>query len=150
MTHIKKGQKSSKSASAQSIKRKKVVSEAQLKAIRYSYYKKNNSLVTVDIKTHKDSNGGHFHIIMDDIDDKYVSVGLSTQAKKGKNGGTNYSMEKNPLDNGKHSYMRRQGIVDSKRFYLNSQKGTITINDYNVAKKYSDRALNKYLENKKK
>lgn len=106
-----------------------MVSYDQLKVIRYSYYKKKNLLVTVDIKTHKDSNGGHFHIFMDDFDDKYVSVGLSTQAKKGKIGGTNYSMEKNPLDNGKHSYMRRQGIVDSKRFYLNSQKGSITIND---------------------
>lgn len=150
MTHKKKGQKSSKSASAQKSKSKKVVSEAQLRAIRYSYYKKNNSLVTVDIKTHDDANGGHFHIIMDDIDDKYVSVGLSTHSKKGKNGGTNYSMEKSPFDDGRQSYMRRQGIIDKKKRYSNPRKGTITINDYNVAKKYSDRALNKYLENKKK
>lgn len=40
--------------------------------------KKAKTDIPVTIKTHKDKNGGHPHIIVDNIDDKHVSVGLST------------------------------------------------------------------------
>lgn len=70
--------------------------------------------VEVTIKKHKDKNGGHYHIIVDNIDDKHVSVGLTTKTKKGKSGGNNYAMEKSPFNDGKKSLMRRQGTVANK------------------------------------
>ncbi len=109
---------------------------------------KRTKLVPVKIKTHKDKNGGHYHVIMDDVDDKHVSVGLSTKKTKGKNGGKNYAMEKSPLDDGKVSYMRRQGTVDSKKNYRSEKKGTMTPNDYQQAQTYGDRAKQKYLREK--
>lgn len=75
--------------------------------------KKAKTDIPVTIKTHKDKNGGHPHIIVDNIDDKHVSVGLSTSKTKGK-GSKNYRMEKSPLNDGKESYMRRQGTVAPK------------------------------------
>lgn len=110
--------------------------------------KKNGGLVPVTIKKHNDRKGGHPHIIMDDIENKHVSVGLSTKAKKGKNH-PNYPLEKSPLDNGKHSYMRRQGTVAPKTEYEGSRKGLMTSNDYKQAKIYAERAKRKYLDEKK-
>lgn len=115
--------------------------------------KKNKGLfVPVDIKTHKDKNGGHPHVIIDNIDKNHVSVGLSTQRTKGKGkkSGTNYSLEKSPLDDGKLSFMRRQGIVDDKSNYYLPRKGTMTSKDYAQAKVYGERAKQKYIKNKKK
>lgn len=109
-----------------------------------------NSLVAVDIKTHGDKNGGHYHVIMDNIDDNHVSIGLTSQKRKGKNGRKNYLMEKSPFNDGKQSYMRRQGIVAPRKEYYNPEKGTLTVNDYEVAKKFSVRAKEKYLEKKNK
>lgn len=135
-------------------RKKNKVSDAQLRAIRANYARiarektQNVGLVPVLIKTHRDKNGGHYHLIMGNIDDKHVSVGLSTRQTKGKNGGKNYSMEKSPLDDGKRSYMRRQGLVAPIKEYYGSKKGTLTAKDYDVAKKYSARALEKYLANK--
>lgn len=108
-----------------------------------------NKKYKVTIKTHRDKNGGHPHIIMDNIEDKHVSVGLTTKKKKGKNGSPNYEMESNPLNNEKKSYMRRQGTVAPKGEYFGSRKGEITENDFKHAKAYSDRAKEKY-KNKKK
>ncbi len=114
--------------------------------------KKKDNVVPVKIKKHKDKNGGHYHIITDSVKDKYVSVGLTTQASKGKgkNSGNNYRLEKSPLNDGKVSYLRRQGIVDVKSQYFNSYKGTVTVNDYKVAKKYGDKAKDNYLKKIKK
>ena len=110
--------------------------------------KKPDSLVSVTIKTHHDKKGGHPHIIVDNVEDKHVSVGLSTNPKKGKNG-TNYAMEKSPFDDGKKSYMRRQGTVAPKNDYAGLRKGTLTPKDYAQAKVYGDRAKQKYLAEKK-
>ena len=127
-------------------------SEAQKKAIRMSYArraeKEKSGLVPVTIKKHNDRNGGHPHIIMDDIENKHVSVGLSTKPKKGKNH-PNYPLDKSPLDDGKHSYMRRQGIVAPKTEYEGPRKGSITSKDYEQAKVYAERAKQKYLNEKK-
>ena len=109
----------------------------------------NKNYISVNIKTHNDRNGGHPHIIMENIDDRHVSVGLSTKPKKGKKGGTNYALEKSPLDDGKNSYMRRQGIVAPKNEYSEKRKGTMTPNDYAQARIYSNRAKQKYLNEKK-
>ena len=45
--------------------------------------KVSGDLVTVTVKFKTDKNGGHNHVIVDNIDDKHVSVGLSTKPKKG-------------------------------------------------------------------
>ncbi len=110
-------------------------------------------LVSVQIKDHKDNNGGHPHAIMDNVDNKHVSVGFSTKKKKGKNGGTNYAMDKSPLDDGKHSYMRRQAIVAPVSEYEKPRRGTMTSKDYERAKLYAEKAKQKYIarkNNKKK
>ena len=101
------------------------------------------------IKTHKDKKGGHFHVILEDIDDRHVSVGLSTQPKKGKKA-PNYKFEKSPLGDGKTSYMRRQGTVAPRREYEKPRFGRLTVKDYSRAKLYGDRAKEKYLSRKKK
>ena len=105
-------------------------------------------IIPVTIKHHRDSKGGHPHIIVDNIDDKHVSVGLSTKPTKGK-GSKNYRMEKSPFDDGKQSYMRRQGTVASKNEYAGERKGTLTSKDYTQAKIYGNRAKQKYLDEKK-
>lgn len=107
--------------------------------------------IPVQIKDHKDYNGGHPHAIMDDIDNKHVSVGFSTQKKKGKGrkSGTNYTMEKSPLDDGQQSYMRRQAIVAPVSEYEKPRQGTMTQNDYERAKQYAEKAKQKYITKKK-
>lgn len=110
--------------------------------------KRNNGYVPVTIKTHKDKKGGHPHIIVDNVEDKHVSVGLSTKPTKGK-GSKNYRLEKSPLNDGRTSYMRRQGTVAPKGEYQNQRKGTLTPKDYAQAKIYGDRAKQKYLNEKK-
>ena len=105
----------------------------------------NSKLVTVVIKDHKDVKGGHPHIIMDDVDDKHVSVGLSTKPKKGKNS-PNYKLEVSPLGDGKTSYARRQGTVDKKQNYNRKREGKMTKVDHDRVKEYGKRAKEKYLE----
>ena len=104
--------------------------------------------VRVIIKRHKDSNGGHPHVIVDDIDDKHVSVGLTTTPKKGKNH-PNIKLEKDPLSEGKTSYMRRQGTVDSKARYYKPEQGSMSSDDYAKAKQIGEKAKRKYIERKK-
>lgn len=118
------------------------------KTLRNSGAKKNNGYVYITIKKHNDKNGGHPHIIMDDIGNKHVSIGLSTKPKKGKNH-PNYPLEKSPLNDGKNSYMRRQGTIAPKTEYEGPRKGSITSKDYEQAKVYAERAKQKYLAEKK-
>lgn len=122
---------------------------ANIKSIKHIEVE--TDFVPVTIKDHKDKNGGHPHVIVDNVDKKHVSVGLSTKKKKGKGkkGGTNYTMEKSPLNDGKNSYMRRQGTVAPTGEYENPRKGTMTPKDYAQAKVYGERAKQKYLTEKK-
>lgn len=106
--------------------------------------------VEVTIKKHKDKNGGHYHVIVDNVDNKHVSVGLTTKTKKGNSGGNNYAMEKSPFDDGKKSFMRRQGTVADKSEYSWRRKGTLTPKDYNQARVYGERAKEKYVKDHKK
>lgn len=105
--------------------------------------KESDGLVEVTIKFHGDKNGGHNHVIVEDIDDKHVSVGLTTKKKKGKNH-PNYPLDQSPLGDGKESYMRRQGTVAPKKEYMSPRKGKMTKDDYAQAKVYADRAKEKY------
>ena len=118
------------------------------KSSRNNVTKSSSKYISVTIKTHHDKKGGHPHVIVDDIDNKHVSVGLSTKPTKGK-GSKNYRMEKSPFDDGKQSYMRRQGTVAPKSEYAGQRKGTLTAKDYTRAKVYGDRAKQKYLDGKK-
>lgn len=105
--------------------------------------------VKATIKNHKDKNGGHPHVILDNVENKHVSVGLTTKPTKGK-GSKNYRLEKSPLNDGKQSYMRRQGIVAPFSEYEKQRTGTMTPKDYSNAKKYGNKAKEKYLENRHK
>ena len=103
----------------------------------------------VVIKTHSDSKGGHPHVILENIDDCHVSVGLSTHPKKGKNS-PNYKLQKSPLNDGKTSYMRRQGTVSPRSAYSKPRSGVMTQADYQRARYYGNKAKRKYISNKKK
>lgn len=103
-------------------------------------------LFPVRIKKHRDKNGGHHNVILEDFEDKHVSVGLTTKPKKGKNA-TNYKCEIDPLGGKDESYMRRQGIVVPKTEYEPMErKGHMSEKDLAQAKIYGERAKQKYLE----
>lgn len=110
---------------------------------------KSVSFVTVLLKRHRDSQGNHNHVILEDIDDRHVSVGTTSRSKKGKNS-PNYKCENDIIGNGKQSYLRRQGIVDLQTNYSNPSQGRMTTKDYAQAKIYGQRAKEKYLAEKKK
>lgn len=102
----------------------------------------------ITIKNHKDKKGGHPHVIIEDIDDKHVSVGFTTKPKKGKNS-PNYSLAISPLNDNKKSFMRRQGTVDYKSNYYDKRLGVMDKKDYVKAKEYGKSAKNRYLNKKK-
>ena len=104
--------------------------------------------VIIIIKRHDDSNGGHPHIILDNIDDKYVSVGLTTTPKKGKNH-PNIKLDNDPLGQGKPSYMRRQGTVDQHSRYHDQIPGVMSPEEYEKAKQIGEKAKQKYIKHKK-
>lgn len=108
-------------------------------------HNKSDCLIPVRIKTHKDSKGGHPHIIVDDVDDKHVSVGITHDKKKGKNN-PNYALEHNPLGGAEQSYMHRQGIVAKKQEYKRPRQGYMTSKDYSKAKEYGKKAKRKYAD----
>lgn len=83
------------------------------------------------------------------VQDKNVSVGLTSKSKKGKNH-PNIKLEHNPLKNKKTSHMRRQGTVDKKSNYSStSQTGKLTQADNEKAQKIGNKAKQKYLDNQK-
>ncbi len=110
--------------------------------------KDKNNFISVNIKNHKDKKGGHPHVIMEDMGNKHVSVGLTHDKKKGKNS-PNYALEHNPLGGERQSYMHRQGIVAPKKDYEKPRKGQMTSKDYARAQEYGNRAKQKYLNSKK-
>lgn len=109
----------------------------------------NGNLITVTIKFKNDKNGGHNHVIVDNIDDNHVSVGLSTKPKKGKNS-PNYTLDISPLLDGQTSYMRRQGTVAPKKSYGKPREGKMTEKNLERAKRYGEKAKKKYIEKKNK
>ena len=105
-------------------------------------------VISVNIKDHADKKGGHPHVILENIDDNHVSVGLTTRPKKGKNH-PNYKLGTSPLGDGKTSYMRRQGTVAPINEYMNPRSAKMLPDDYQKAKEYGNKAKQKYLNNKK-
>lgn len=106
-------------------------------------------VIIVTIKFKNDQNGGHPHVIVDDLGKNHVSVGLSTHAKKGRNS-PNYKLTINPLGGVEKSYMRRQGTVAPKVTYKSPQEGVMTSEDYEKAKIYGEKAKQKHLQKKHK
>lgn len=110
--------------------------------------KLNWTFVPVEIRTHNDARGGHPHIIVDAVDNKHVSVGLTHDKYKGK-GHKNIALQVNPLGKQETSYMHRQGTVDSKRNYSKRpQKGVLTKPDSVKASLIGAKAKQKYLSTK--
>lgn len=107
------------------------------------------SNVQVKVKRHMDRTGGHPHVILGDIDNNHVSVGITSKKKKGKNS-PNYKLENKPLGGEKDSYLRRQGTVAPKNEYDRPRKGELTPKDYAQAREYGERARLKYLEKLRK
>ena len=113
-------------------------------------YKKSNNVdyKTVRIKKHYDKNGCHNHVILEDFEDKHVSVGLSTKVKKGKNS-PNYKCDNDILGGNKTSYMRRQGTVAPQKEYSKTERqGKMTYKDFAKAQEYGARAKAKYKQKK--
>lgn len=135
---------------------KVITTSAQVHKSTATQNKPNNGgiiskLISVFIKDHKDSNGGHPHVIVDNVDNKHVSVGLTTQRYKGKsnNAGKNYPLKNNPLDlKSEPTFMRRQATIDNKNNYSNSRTGVMEENDYKKAKEYGEKAKKKYMDKK--
>lgn len=108
-------------------------------------------LITVTIKFKNDNNGGHPHVIVDNIDDNHVSVGLTTDSKKGKNApNKKLTVSPIPVKKGKSSFMHRQGTVAPKKAYRKPRTGKMTSEDLERAKQYGERAKQKYIKNKHK
>lgn len=110
---------------------------------------KKTGLIPVIIKRHRDTKSNHPHVIMGDIDNNHVSVGLSTKPKKGKNS-PNYALEKDPLGGDKKSYMRRQGTVALKKEYFDQRQGEMSLKDYAKATEYGEKAKQKHIAKKDK
>lgn len=105
--------------------------------------KQNATLVTVTIKTLPDSKGGHPHIIVDNLQNNHVSVGVTHSPKKGKNN-PNIPLEVNPTGGKEQAYIRRQGTVAPKQKYTGERKGVMTEKDKAKADKIGAKAKTKH------
>lgn len=107
-------------------------------------------LVDVEIRKHNDAKGGHPHIVVDTVDGKNVSVGITHSKKKGKKH-NNIPLEHNPLGEREQSYMLKQGTVDKKQNYSSTKTtGKLTEKDNEKAKQIGEKAKQKHLNNKRK
>lgn len=104
-----------------------------------------NGLITVDLKFHPDSNGGHHHIIVEDLGDNHVSVGLTTSPKYDSKH-KNIKLEHSPISNHKQSYASRKGTVDKKKNYNSPKQGQITQTDKTKVKQIADKAKAKVIK----
>lgn len=106
-------------------------------------------LVSVEIRRHRDSRGGHPHVMVDKVQGKEVSVGLTHSPKSGKNM-PNRKLEVNPLGGKETVYMQRRGTVAPKKEYGAAKQGNMHPKDYTAAQKYGETAKQKALNKKKK
>ncbi len=128
----------------------KVVSDNQMmQANEVSADNADNNLVTVEIRIHNDANGGHPHIMVDAVDNKFVSVGMTHDQFKGKNH-PNIALEHDPLGDSNQTYMHRQGTVDNRKNYsATSKTGEMTALDNKKAQEIGEKAKQKYLSQQK-
>ncbi len=113
-------------------------------------YKKDKSdIVHIKIKKHKDKKNGHYHGILEDIDDKHLSIGFTRDRFKGKNH-PNYALKYDPMQTGQKVYMKRQATIDKVENYRPKiYSGVIHSKDYEKAKEYGQRAKENYYKKKK-
>lgn len=69
---------------------------------------------------HKYLRSGHYHVVVNEYDDKYVSVGLTSDNPDNKR---NQQLHKVYESNGKIARMKRSATVDSKSFYKKKKAG---------------------------
>ena len=106
-------------------------------------------LVTVEIRRHRDSKGGHPHVMVDKVQGKEVSVGLTHSKKSGKNM-PNRKLQVNPLGGNETVYMQRRGTVAPSKEYGKPKQGKMTDKDYKMAKATGEKAKQKQIDKKKK
>lgn len=104
----------------------------------------------VFIKYYRDTNDSHPNVIGGSVDNKYISVGLTTEKFKGKsnNTGTNKQIDINPLDDNVKGYLRRSCTIDDKNKFTGNYIGILSNDDANWVKGMSNKAKEKY-KNKK-
>jgi len=109
---------------------------------------KQDGLVTVEIKIHSDAKGGHPHVMLGQLQEKNVSVGITHDKYKGKMH-KNIPLQHNPLGTGEQVYMRRQGTVDKQsNYHSESKQGKLTQSDNAKAKQIGEKAKRKELNKK--
>lgn len=108
-----------------------------------------SELITVNLKFHPDSNGGHHHIIVENLGDKHVSVGVTTKKKYDKKH-NNIPLDHSPLSNGQKSYALRKGTVDIKKNYNSPKQGEITTEDAAKVKTIAYKAKEKEIKKNKR
>lgn len=87
--------------------------------------------------------------MVDKVQGKEVSVGLTHSPKSGKNM-PNRKLEVNPLGGKETVYMQRRGTVAPKKEYGAAKQGNMHPKDYTAAQKYGETAKQKALNKKKK
>ncbi|MCM1289627.1 MAG: hypothetical protein NC132_03130 [Corallococcus sp.] len=110
--------------------------------------KKEVKTVSITIKSLPDSQGGHIHFILDNLEDNHVTVGITHDKYKGKNH-PNIPLEVNPTGGTEQSYMKRQGTVAEKKRYTDEQKGKISKSDLSKAVHIGEKAKQKHLNKTK-
>lgn len=128
--------------------RKPTVKQTTAKAEQISITTTPAGLVTVEIRRHRDSQGGHPHVMVDKVQGKEVSVGLTHSRKSGKNT-PNRKLEVDPLGGKGTVYMQRRGTVAPSKEYGTPKQGKMTPKDYKTAKATGEKAKQKHLEKKK-
>lgn len=100
--------------------------------------------VPVKIKRLRDKKDAHHHVITGSIDNKYISVGLTTKPKKGK-GNSNIKLKADPLGTKEDSFMKKQGTVERQKAYFDPKEGHMTVNDFSKAEKIGKKAKEKHI-----
>lgn len=100
--------------------------------------------IPVELKIHRDSKGGHLHLIVYSFDNMHASVGTTTTQTRKTN-----DLSKNPSNKkSKQVYIQKKAIVDKKNHYYGQNYGVMNKADYVRAKQLGKKAKNNYLKNK--
>lgn len=111
--------------------------------------KRKSNVVHIKVKKHYDRNKGHYHAILENIDDNHLSIGFTRDRFKGKNH-PNYPLKYDPLQKGQMVYMKRQATIDKVNSYGSKVYSAIMDpKDFEKAKEYGQRAKDNYYKKKK-
>ena len=124
-----------------SVKKDSKTSKKQDKEKRQTRSLSKNDIVNVEMKKHKDKQGGHQHFILGTDGNKHISVGTQTKPSKGT--GKLKRLDIDPLGQGKTVYMRREATVDKVSNYRLPKRGVMTKENYDLAKAYAEKKQKK-------